>query len=78
MSQVENYNQAFIKTFRVNPDQLDSLTYRSISAWDSIGHMVLIASLEEVFDILLDANDIIDFSSYEKGKLILKRYNINL
>ena len=78
MNQVDIYNQAFIKTFRVNPDQLDTLTYRSTSGWDSIGHMVLISSLEEAFNILIDTDDIIDLSSYVKGKLILKKYNINI
>jgi acyl carrier protein len=77
MNQIDIYNQVFIKTFRVNSDQLDTLSYRSISAWDSIGHMVLIAEMEEVFNILIDANDIIDFSSYEKGKQILNKYNVS-
>jgi acyl carrier protein len=74
----EIYNQVFIKSFKVNEDQLDTLTYRSIPGWDSIGHMVLIAALEEAFNIMIDTNDIIDFSSYKNGKLILNKYNVDL
>ena len=33
----------------------------------------LIASLEEAFGIMMDTDDIIDFSDYEKGKEILAK-----
>jgi acyl carrier protein len=77
MTNLEMYNQVFFESFKVNTDQLDTLIYRSISGWDSVGHMALIASLEEAFDIMFDSNDIIDFSSYEKGKQILNKYNVD-
>jgi len=51
----------------------DNLEYNSIPEWDSLGHMGLIAELEEVFDIMMEMDDIIDFSSYKKGfELIAK------
>ena len=50
------------------------LKYESIDEWDSIGHMGLIAELEDAFDISIEMDDIIDFSSYEKGKEILTKY----
>ena len=34
--------------------------------------MGLIACLEDAFDIMMDTDDIIDFSSYEKGIEIMK------
>ena len=40
--------------------------------------MGLIASLEEAFDIMMDTDDIIDFSSFTKGVEILKKYNIQM
>ena len=36
------------------------------------------SALEDAFDISLETDDIVDFSSYEKGKEILKKYNIDL
>ena len=56
----------------------DKLEYNSIPEWDSIGHMSLIASLEEAFDIMLEIDDVIDFGSYNKGKEILKKYEIEV
>lgn len=76
MANTDIYKQVFIKNFNVKPEQLNSLTYRSISAWDSIGHMSLIASIEEAFDIMLDTDDILKFSSFEKGRIILDKYKI--
>jgi acyl carrier protein len=71
MTTIEQYNQAFIETFEVEETKLQGLTYQSVSTWDSVGHMGLIAALEDVFDIMMDTDDIIDLSSYEKGKEIL-------
>ena len=50
----------------------------SIKQWDSVGHMSMIANLEEAFDIVFDMDDIIDFSSYKTGIEILKKYKINI
>ena len=75
----KQYNQAFITAFDVNASALGpGLKYESIEDWDSIGHMNLIAELEDSFDISMEMDDIIDFSSYEKGKDILKKYDINI
>ena len=73
MSNLEKYNKAFMDTFEITEDQLAGLKYQDIKAWDSVGHMSLMAALENVFDIMMDADDIIDFSSYEKGKEILQK-----
>ena len=78
MNNLETYNQAFIEALSITADKLtDDLTYQSITEWDSVGHMGLVSALEEAFDIMMDTDDIIDFSSYEKGKEILKKYNIS-
>ena len=55
----------------------DNLEYNTISQWDSVGHMALVATLEKEFDVMFDTDDIIDFSSFKKGKQILKKYKIN-
>lgn len=73
MSNLEKYNQAFIEAFEINENQLVGLKYQDIEAWDSVGHMQLVAGLEDAFDIMMDTDDIIDLSSYEKGKEILTK-----
>ena len=63
---LEIYVSAFIEAFEVDEGEVVTLKYESIPAWDSVGHMVLMAALEEGFDIMLDMEDIIDFSDFEK------------
>ena len=73
---LERYVRAFIEAFEVDEGEVVTLKYESIPAWDSVGHMVLMAALEEGFDIMLDMEDIIDFSDFEKGKELLKKYDV--
>ena len=58
--------------------EVDALVYRQIEQWDSVAHMVLIAELEDQFDVLLDTDDVIDLSSFEKCKFILNKHGIKL
>ncbi len=76
MTNTETYNHVFMETLGVSEDELAGLEYLAVPNWDSLGHMNLIACLEEAFDIMMDTDDIIDFSSYEKGKEILAKYDI--
>jgi acyl carrier protein len=71
----EKFDQAFITAFDIDSKILgNDLKYESIQEWDSIGHMALIAELEDAFEISMEMDDIIDFSSYVKGIDILKKY----
>lgn len=76
MNTLEKYSDVFISNFQITEEQLAGLCYQSIDSWDSVGHMGLISSLEDTFDIMFDTDDIIDLSSFEKGKEILKKYDI--
>jgi len=68
-----------METFNVKEDKLkNNLEYDSIPEWDSVGHMTMVAALEEEFDIVLEMDDIIDFSSFNYGKEILKKYKIEI
>lgn len=77
MTNIEKYTNAFTESFHVSAEEAFKLKYQDIPAWDSVGHMGLVAAVEDVFDIMMEADDIIDFSSFEKGKEILStKYNI--
>ena len=78
MSNLENYKKAFLSSFPIKEEQLEKLEYNQIDEWDSIGHMGLMSALEEKFKITLSTDDIVDFSSFQKGKKILKKYKINI
>jgi len=78
MSNKEKYVEAFTESFEIPAEEVENLKYQDIPAWDSVGHMSLIAALEDAFDIMMDTDDIIDFDSFEKGMELLKKYDIEM
>ena len=79
MTNLESYNSVFCKSFDLKEEQLnDQLVYQSILAWDSIGHMEMIADLEDTFGISFEPEDIIAFDSYNKGKKLMMKYDVTI
>ena len=77
MKNIDKYTKVFINTFKVDKKKLSkNLKYNSIAEWDSVGHMAMIGKLEKTFKITMEMDDIIDFSSFNEGKKILKKYKI--
>lgn len=77
MNNREKYDMAFIETFGINAGDLNTgLEYQSIKAWDSVGHMALIAAIEDAFSIMLEMDDVVDFGSYETGIKTLEKYGV--
>ena len=78
MNNLDKYKKAFIDGLSVDANKVnDDLKYNDIPEWDSIGHMTLMSALEEGFNISIDTDDIIDFSSFKKGIQILKKYKVD-
>ena len=78
MTNLEMYDREFIRLFKITKEELPGLKYRGIKKWDSVGHMELISDFEEMFEIQISTVDVLDFSSYEKGKEILLRYGVEI
>lgn len=77
MCNPEKYNRIFMDVFSIEEKNLNANIVRGIiKDWDSLGHVKLITTMEDVFDIMFDTEDILEFDSYVKGKEILKKYNI--
>lgn len=79
MSNKEKYDKVFMDCFSVTQDVLnENFVYQCVPDWDSVGHMGMIAALEEVFNIMMDTEDIIEFGSYTIGIEKLKKYNVEI
>ena len=73
MSNKHKYQDIFIKSLSINSNKFnENIKYNEIPEWDSIGHMTLMSGLEEGFNITMETDDIVDFSSFKKGIEILK------
>ena len=75
MNNLEKYKGVFEESFQC--EDVESLNYQDIPEWDSVGHMGLVAALEDMFEIELDVDDIIDMSSYKIGQDILSKYGVS-
>ena len=79
MGSIETYKKLFVDSLSLNnSEDIEELEYNIIPEWDSIGHMSLIAALEEEYKISLETDDIIDFSSFKKGIEILNKYGVSI
>ncbi len=76
MTNLEKLSKVFADTFGISEAETKGLQYQGIEAWDSVGHMTLVAAIEDEFEIQMDTDDIIDMSSFEKAQEILAKYDI--
>jgi acyl carrier protein len=77
MTNLEKYNKIFMDVLGADETQLnESFTFKDVPQWDSVAHLSLISELEEAFDVMLEADDILHYGSYENGKKILEKYGI--
>lgn len=78
MTNLEKLNNIFTEVFSVDVSVLGAdFDNKSIETWDSVHQLSLTSAVEDEFDIMLDAEDILGFSSYENAKEILKKYDVS-
>ncbi len=79
MTNIEKLNHIFCNVFSVAESDLNSeFDNKSVEGWDSVRQLSLTSSVEDVFDIMLDPEDILEFTSYDNAKAILANHDIQL
>ena len=79
MTNLEKLNSIFCGVFSVEVDKLnDVFDQKSVDGWDSVRQLSLTTAVEDAFDIMLDPEDILEFTSYNNAKTILAKYDIEL
>ena len=83
MNNLEKYNNVFCETLQIEESQLNGLEYQGVELWDSVGHMTLMAALEDAFDIQFETDDLpigpsventnISVFDHAEIKMVLKR-----
>ena len=69
----------FVQAFAIDRQQVSpKLAYQSIPQWDSVGHMALVAEIENTFNVTLDTDDIIEMSDLAKVARILEKHGVAL
>jgi acyl carrier protein len=78
MSQIDRLRGVFRSSLELGDDyDVDGLTYRGIESWDSLAHMSLVAAIEDEFDVMIDTDDVIDMSSFDKARQILAKQGVS-
>lgn len=79
MENLEKYNNAFVQVFGAKLEDLnENYGKETVGEWDSVHQLSLIAEFEEAFDVMFDPEDIMEMTSYAKGKELLKKYEVEL
>ena len=79
MTNLEKLKKIFCEVFSVEESALNSeFDKNSVEGWDSVRQLSLTSSIENEFDIMLDAEDILEFTSYDNAKEVLAKYDIEL
>ena len=55
----EKYRNAFAEAFEADVNEAECFVFRETAGWDSIGHMSLIVTLQETFDIEAEPEEIL-------------------
>ena len=53
-----------------------TLAYGQDEHWDSVGHMILVAELEDAYGLMLDTDDVIGLSDFDAAIRLLERNGV--
>ena len=71
----EKLTEIFASVFEVDKGEVPTIEYQSVPAWDSIGHMMMIAEVEEHFGISISMEDVIVISNFEGCVNVINKYS---
>lgn len=78
MTNLEKLNQIFCEVYSVEKSALnEDFVNTNVETWDSIHQLSMVAAIEEAFDLMMDAEDILEMTSYVNVKnLLTSKYEI--
>lgn len=71
---MNDFEKKYFDAFTLTFGELSEEEIRSLSDWDSAASMTLVSAVEDSFDIMMDIEDILLFTSYEAGLEIVRKY----
>lgn len=77
MSTKERLKVVFAQALDLDPGtRIEELRYRDIDKWDSLGHMALVAAIEDAFDVQFDTDQVIDMSAFKVAYDMLREMGL--
>jgi acyl carrier protein len=69
--------EAFRMALELTPEtDVETLAYGEHPHWDSIGHMALVAEIEDTYGVMLETDDVLGLSDYAKAVELLQRLEV--
>ena len=69
--------QAFRVALELSPEtEVETLAYGQHPHWDSLGHMALVAEIEDTYGVMLETADVVSLSSYAAAVELLERLKV--
>lgn len=73
---IEDYQNVFIRTFSISPNEVEGMMTNISDEWDSINHIRLIVEIEKEFGVRISPEDSRKFKSYQLGIAILENLGV--
>jgi acyl carrier protein len=74
----DRLRNVFVEALELPADlDVENLKYRDIEQWDSLGHMSLVAAIEDEFSVQLDTEQVIDMSSFKVALDMLRSMGVD-
>jgi acyl carrier protein len=78
MSLNDRLRAVFVDALELPGDvDVENLKYRDIPQWDSLGHMTLVAAIEDEFAVQLETEQVIDLSSFKVALDMLRSLGVD-
>ena len=78
MKNIEKYRNAFMDALELEEDEVsEDLALGETKEWDSLGHMILISTIEDAFDVSIESEEMTEFDSYRSGMELLNRLGVD-
>ena len=75
----DSLREAFVTALDLDrAANVEALEIGATPEWDSMGHMALVAELEDRFGIALETDELIAMSSYSASLEILRRHGVEV
>ncbi len=79
MNRKEKLVKVFVEVFNISENEVnEDLSKENLESWDSVAQLSLATALEDTFNIMLDAEDILDCTSYLKVNDVLDKCKVDL
>lgn len=79
MNNMQEYKRIFVELFSLDENEVnEGIVMENVELWDSVGHVNLVATIEDTFHIEMTIEEMSELVSFEAGIVILRKYGVDI